>query len=58
MSTLPPHAPGATPPLIREPETDRRELTTVRLSGDFVIVGGGLAGTCAAITEGGRIVWK
>jgi hypothetical protein len=36
--------------MIRELPATRRELRTVRLASDLVIVGGGLAGTCCAIT--------
>ncbi|MDO8544442.1 MAG: FAD-dependent oxidoreductase [Opitutaceae bacterium] len=36
--------------MIHEPQVDHRELKTVHLTGELVIVGGGLAGTCAAIT--------
>src|SRR5688572_6941184 len=36
--------------MIRSDPTSRRELRTVRQSFDLVIVGGGLAGTCCAIT--------
>src|SRR3954466_15947878 len=36
--------------MIRADATDRRELNTVRESFDLVVVGGGLAGTCCAIT--------
>ncbi|HEX9785885.1 MAG TPA: FAD-dependent oxidoreductase [Opitutaceae bacterium] len=32
------------------PSTLHRELCTKRLTADLVVVGGGLAGTCAAIT--------
>jgi NADPH-dependent 2,4-dienoyl-CoA reductase/sulfur reductase-like enzyme len=41
---------GQTGTVIREPSTDRRELHRIELTADLVIVGGGLAGTCAAIT--------
>lgn len=36
--------------MIRETGTDRRTLREERMSADLVVVGGGLAGTCAAIT--------
>lgn len=36
--------------MIIAPAAERRELVTQRLSTDLVIVGGGLAGTCAAVT--------
>ena len=36
--------------MTRAEATDRRDLKTVRVSGDLAIVGGGLAGTCCAIT--------
>src|ERR687890_573125 len=36
--------------MIRADATDRRELNTVRQSFDLVVVGGGLAGTCCAVT--------
>ena len=45
--------------MLVEPETDRRTLRSVRLDSDLAIVGGGLAGTCCAITaarEGLRVV--
>ena len=47
------------PLLVVEPATDRRDFRTERLSADLVVVGGGLAGTCAAITAaraGARVV--
>jgi hypothetical protein len=36
--------------VIRETGTDRRALREERIGADLVVVGGGLAGTCAAIT--------
>jgi hypothetical protein len=45
--------------MIIEPPGDRRELKSVTHHADLVIVGGGLAGTCAAITaarEGLKVV--
>ena len=36
--------------LLTEPSAERRSLKTVRLAGDLAVVGGGLAGTCCAIT--------
>jgi hypothetical protein len=42
-----------------EPATDRRSLNAVKLNADLVIVGGGLAGTCGAITaarEGLKVI--
>ena len=36
--------------MIRADATERRELNTVRQDFDLVVVGGGLAGTCCAIT--------
>ena len=36
--------------MITSSPTERRELALLRLSSDLVIVGGGLGGTCAAIT--------
>ena len=36
--------------MIRGKETSRRELKLERLSADLAIVGGGMAGTCCAIT--------
>ena len=36
--------------MITEPPTLSRCLKTVSLSADLVIVGGGIAGTCAAVT--------
>src|ERR1700758_685329 len=36
--------------MIFAPPEQRRQLKTEALSGDFVVVGGGLAGVCAAIT--------
>lgn len=36
--------------MINIPPSERRELVTQQLSADLVIVGGGLAGSCAAIT--------
>src|SRR3712207_2079114 len=36
--------------MIRADATSRRELHTVRRDFDLVVVGGGLAGTCCAIT--------
>ncbi len=45
--------------MILEPATDRRSLHTVTHHADLVVVGGGLAGTCCAITaarEGLKVV--
>jgi hypothetical protein len=45
--------------MIIEPATHRRELHTVELCTDLVVVGGGLAGTCCAISaarEGLKVV--
>lgn len=45
--------------MIHSGPTDRRDLNTRRLDADFVVVGGGLAGVCAALTaarEGLRVV--
>ena len=45
--------------MIVEPATHRREPHTVKINTDLVIVGGGLAGTCAAISaarEGLKVV--
>src|SRR6195952_5979218 len=36
--------------MIKEPPRDRRTPRTDRLDADLVVVGGGLAGTCCAIT--------
>jgi len=36
--------------MLKEPSAQRRELLTTRLGCDLVVVGGGLAGTCCAIT--------
>lgn len=36
--------------MLREPETDRRVLRTERIEADLVVVGGGMAGVCCAIT--------
>jgi len=36
--------------MIREPATDKRSPKTIPYQADLVIVGGGLSGTCAAIT--------
>nr|WP_198664440.1 FAD-dependent oxidoreductase [Jiangella endophytica] len=38
------------PLLVIEPATEQRDFRTEQLDADLVIVGGGLAGTCAAIT--------
>ncbi|WP_053205820.1 FAD-dependent oxidoreductase [Jiangella muralis] len=38
------------PLLVTEPATDGRQFRTERLDADLVIVGGGLAGSCAAVT--------
>ncbi|SEF18547.1 FAD-dependent oxidoreductase [Jiangella alba] len=38
------------PLLVTEPATDQRGFRTERLAADLVIVGGGLAGSCAAVT--------
>src|SRR6266542_4338467 len=37
--------------MISQPPTDRRDLKLVRHDADLVVVGGGLAGTCCAITS-------
>ena len=45
--------------MIPEPAAPKRNLSTVPLGADFVIVGGGVAGTCCAITaarDGLRVV--
>ena len=45
--------------MIIEPETGRRALRSIRLDCDLAVIGGGLAGTCCAITaarEGLRVV--
>ncbi|MFF7195192.1 FAD-dependent oxidoreductase [Streptomyces sp. NPDC008079] len=45
--------------LTTEPARDSRDFRTERLSADLVIVGGGMAGTCAAVTAaraGARVV--
>ncbi len=34
----------------KEPPASGRELATERLSADLVVVGGGMAGTCCALT--------
>ena len=36
--------------LIKQPAAEQRELKTERVDADLVVVGGGLAGTCCAIT--------
>ena len=36
--------------VIRNPETARRELTLRRLAADLAVIGGGMAGSCCAIT--------
>src|SRR3990170_284111 len=36
--------------MLTAPPADRREFRTVRLDGDLVVVGGGMAGVCCAIT--------
>jgi len=45
--------------MIIEPATHRRELHTIEISADLIVVGGGLAGTCCAISaarEGLKVV--
>src|SRR4051794_21612597 len=36
--------------MIKDPPSDRRTPRTDRLDADLVVIGGGLAGTCCAIT--------
>ncbi len=36
--------------MLNEPQVDRRDLKTVELSAHLAIIGGGLAGSCAALT--------
>src|SRR4051812_12681643 len=40
----------ATPLMVSEPPASFRELKRLRIDCDLVVVGGGLAGTCCAIT--------
>ncbi len=43
-------APGEEAALLREPASGRRVLRTERIDADLVVVGGGMAGVCCAIT--------